>query len=392
MAGLGESCTHVVALLFFTQVAGHRRESKSCTSVPAYWGAPSRKSVEYLKIKDIDFSTPCCKAETEGCNSAILSVVQPFNGPVQEKHNLKLADIFKDDHLHLSLQDLQTHAADFKFEVTVQDTREIEICTRSQAKIKEWFKYRAGRITASNMKAVCTTKINSSAISTVKKICYPARGSFHNKAIAWGCQHEKDAKGEYIKMHMLKYEEFQFSNCGLMISTEKPFLGASPDGLVSCACCGQGCIEIKCPYCIRDCDVDSSLKHACLDKHSNSLTLSKKHAYYYQVQIQIFVSQRHYCDFVLWTNKGLHVERILPDLEFCSVMCKKAEQFFQMVLLLEMLGREDRDNIKSRMIELLYEKDKAVFFGLKDEFLDYISEHEAFSKYFLQTYDTRYAL
>jgi len=31
-----------------------------------------------------------------------------------------------------------------------------------------------------------------------------------------------------------------------------PFEGASPDGMVTCICCGTGVIEIKCPYSCRN--------------------------------------------------------------------------------------------------------------------------------------------
>ena len=40
------------------------------------------------------------------------------------------------------------------------------------------------------------------------------------------------------------------SSCGLVLSY--PFLGASPDGLVLCECCGTGALELKCPYSPRD--------------------------------------------------------------------------------------------------------------------------------------------
>ena len=29
-------------------------------------------------------------------------------------------------------------------------------------------------------------------------------------------------------------------------------MGASPDGIVSCECCGSGVVEIKCPYSCKD--------------------------------------------------------------------------------------------------------------------------------------------
>ena len=39
---------------------------------------------------------------------------------------------------------------------------------------------------------------------------------------------------------------------GLFIDPYRPFLGASPDGIVNCKCCGKGVIEIKCPLCVKD--------------------------------------------------------------------------------------------------------------------------------------------
>ena len=37
----------------------------------------------------------------------------------------------------------------------------------------------------------------------------------------------------------------QVEECGLFINLNHPFIGASPDGLVTCACCGEGVCEIK---------------------------------------------------------------------------------------------------------------------------------------------------
>ena len=36
-----------------------------------------------------------------------------------------------------------------------------------------------------------------------------------------------------------------------MISEKFSFIGASPDGFMSCDCCSDGCYEIKCPYFIK---------------------------------------------------------------------------------------------------------------------------------------------
>lgn len=41
------------------------------------------------------------------------------------------------------------------------------------------------------------------------------------------------------------HENFQIFDSGLLINRDFPYLGASPDGIVSCDCCGIGLCEIK---------------------------------------------------------------------------------------------------------------------------------------------------
>lgn len=37
------------------------------------------------------------------------------------------------------------------------------------------------------------------------------------------------------------------------------------------------------------------------------------HAYYYQCELQVFVTARSLCDFVAWTKKKLHIECVILD-------------------------------------------------------------------------------
>ena len=56
MAGLGETCSHVGALLFYVEAAVRIRDSKTVTQEKAYWLLPSaHKDVEYKEVADIDF-------------------------------------------------------------------------------------------------------------------------------------------------------------------------------------------------------------------------------------------------------------------------------------------------------------------------------------------------
>ena len=71
----------------------------------------------------------------------------------------------------------------------------------------------------------------------------------------------------------LKHENFKVVQCGTIVNREYPFLHATPDFLCSCSCCGDGCGEVKCPYCIDGIDFDSYVlkKGSCLEKLIQSL-------------------------------------------------------------------------------------------------------------------------
>ena len=65
MAGLGESCTHVAALLFAIEAAVRIRETKTVTAEKAYWVLPSSlDKVPYSPVSDIDFTSPQTKMKT----------------------------------------------------------------------------------------------------------------------------------------------------------------------------------------------------------------------------------------------------------------------------------------------------------------------------------------
>ena len=70
------------------------------------------------------------------------------------------------------------------------------------------------------------------------------------------------------------------------INPQWGYMGTTPDGKVTCACCGDGVIEIKCPYCHKN----DSILNAMEDKIfflKGEIHLDTNHAYYYQVQTQL---------------------------------------------------------------------------------------------------------
>ena len=73
-----------------------------------------------------------------------------------------------------------------------------------------------------------------------------SKTSFTNKWIQYGKENEATARSYYTKYQRAIHDNFKCSESGLILNRDYPRLGASPDGLAQCDCCGQGCLEIKC--------------------------------------------------------------------------------------------------------------------------------------------------
>jgi len=62
MAGLGEVCSHVGAVLFAVEAGVRMLKAKTCTSVPCQWLMPLAVSnVPYAELQEIDFTSSYTK-------------------------------------------------------------------------------------------------------------------------------------------------------------------------------------------------------------------------------------------------------------------------------------------------------------------------------------------
>lgn len=129
----------------------------------------------------------------------------------------------------------------------------------------------------------------------------------------------------------------------------------SLDSLVECSTCGQGIIEVKCPYSCRgvestatsfeeradSCSSRTTSTSFCLKKDSGdgSMILDRGHQYYYQYQLQLFVTGRNYCDFVVWSESETHIEHITADEPFLEHTIPLVYKFWRMCVLPELMGK-----------------------------------------------------
>ena len=262
-----------------------------------------------------------------GTQPAVFSLLPHYSEQFIAKFSLPnfrkpLLSLKQTGYIDLGYDKLLTLCGLIVVEVTAEMSEAVERETRPQSHSRLWFTYRAGRVTASNMKSVCHTNPGNSSQSLIKAICYPEEFRFYSKQTTWGVKREKKAQQLYLKFQKHGHIDLCIAENGLVINPRWPFIGASPDGIVSCGCYETRVLEIKCPYshrfkAIRDAVLeDKSFCHKEVDGLSK---LDHSYAYYYQIQTQLFVCGLNSCDFSVCTfveddkGNGLHIEHIYKD-------------------------------------------------------------------------------
>lgn len=96
----------------------------------------------------------------------------------------------------------------------------------------------------------------------------------------------------------------------MTISDSYPFISASPDLEIVCDCHGPGLVEIKCPASLIG-TIPSCDNYEHLEEIDGNLALKKSSPYYYQVQGQMGVTEKRYCDFFVFTFQGHVTVRVM---------------------------------------------------------------------------------
>ena len=124
----------------------------------------------------------------------------------------------------------------------------MEESTRLQAQSLLWYEHRIGRITASRFFEVSRVSLNPPPTSLVR--CTMKRNCDYSfvPSIQWGIANKDTARKAFVQVSGEEHNNFSFKPTGLHVSPSYSHLGASPDGLISCSCCGEGLIKITCPY------------------------------------------------------------------------------------------------------------------------------------------------
>ena len=126
--------------------------------------------------------------------------------------------------------------------VANEEVNSINLQTVGQGSNPVWNELRKGRITASNFYVVHTRVDSTRKQSTcdtrplLSRIMGYKAVSPIMQSLKYGRETEPLAKAEFQKMYR-SHINVSFHECGIFLDSERAYLAASPDLLVSCSCC-----------------------------------------------------------------------------------------------------------------------------------------------------------
>ena len=133
---------------------------------------------------------------------------------------------------------------------------------------------------------------------------------------------EPHAKLQVISIRKTFHKNFTSTNPVLKVNL---YIEASPDLLVTCHCCRNGVVEIKCPYFVCEpVSSEENLDYLIKDVDKRSLfKLKKNHNYYAQIQGQMAIANCTHSWFFVYKFNGYHLEKLFFDKIYSRSILKK---------------------------------------------------------------------
>ena len=125
--------------------------------------------------------------------------------------------------------------------------------------------------------------------------------------------------------------------CGIFVSRSIPYLATTPSGIIALSGTDFGLLEFK--------HRKNKIVDACSDASfyptdiNNTVMLKRTHDYYYQITGQLALTGAQFCDFVVWTEVDMFIERVHFDAELWDDMKSKLAHFYHISLGLQILER-----------------------------------------------------
>ena len=332
-------CSHIVAVLMsildHAEKNGHTA-SVACTSKPCTWNKGKKRNKNPQRLSDANYPSkrkkslninydprpPSNRKVTPQHINDLLKNLQTISAKnsngVVSMWETQLQMTYKDYSLDKDMiENLREKTNILKTNLMSDKLMEIA-GTREQSSSEEWFTQKFRRLTASNCQLGCkigklvSTDAPEAAVRAynfIKSNVWKLDGTdFQSFWMKYGLASEHKAINKYKEQ--TNAEVYQ---TGLWVNPKFTFLGCSPDGLVG----DDGLVEIKSLKLFKNNTIEEitsgkvTAKSQCFTVENGKCVLRQTHAYYYQVQMQLLITERDFCDFILYAEEDeVSIERI----------------------------------------------------------------------------------
>lgn len=372
-AGASKKCKHIAATIYYI----NNEEVLSKTTVSQEWGKPSTAgTMKYKKGKTIEklfpkkrkelcyddkgvshkslvnnydiLSVPCILSkmikeeqqykswvEIRKCIESILDEVedhfdQIYMNEILTKQN-ECGIIFNcGSYFPLNLNDSNYYFS--KIMINSSEIKNIFNKTKSQSNQCDlWNVVRNSRISASikahrikSSKNLSFENQVSLAVSLLNKKSLGYQGKIN---VAYGNKYEETAVELYSNIFSVT-----IIKCGVIIHSHKPWLCASPDGIVIKRGQITKVLEVKCPISCRSKPIVDHVNKVCnvpyLKYESNKIVLKSSHQYFTQCQILMFCSGLEQCDLFVYNTIEPITVTVEKNILFLEKLITRLEYFY----------------------------------------------------------------
>ena len=222
--------------------------------------------------------------------------------------------------------------------VTKEKANEIESSTTEQRRSEIWFKERKFRFTASKCHDLRKLKTSRAFPNLAAKFINgnkqdTLRHSFVQRKLEHGVFYEPFAISVYESYMKLNERPVTIFSNGLWISPDNYVYAATPDGKVADPQETNvfGILEVKCPEEYKDFDPKDAavvVKDFCLTVNNQGIKINQEHSYFDQIQFQMGLTGAPWCDFIVYTLKGMVIDRVYFDRDHFVTLVSRVNEFY----------------------------------------------------------------
>lgn len=212
-----------------------------------------------------------------------------------------------------------SHQVNQSVVLTKDEAIMLERETVHQSNCDKWFEERSKRLTASTFSEIMSRKTKKHE-KFLSRMTSASRCSVTKMpdSLRHGHENEDVAVKSYVDFMSNISHPVQVFVSGLVVNPDFPHLACSPDRKVIDRMCHPhfGILEIKCPYSARELTPNEAVeyfkddKSFSLKRERGSLVLKEDCPHMIQIQAQMAITGAKWCDYVVYTFKGMHIQRI----------------------------------------------------------------------------------